>query len=156
MANASKVRTCLWFEGDGHKAAHFYVSLIGDSVLETDVDPDSPTSPMVVEFTLKGAPFMILNGGPHYRLTPAASIFVVTEDQQETDELWTKLTERGGREGKCGWLVDRFGVSWQIVPRALPRFLGSANREGAARAMQAMMRMNKIVVSELQAAFDGA
>lgn len=156
MKVGDSVRTCLWLGSNGHKAAHFYVSLIGDSFLETDVDPGSPTSPLVVEFTLRGAPFMILNGGPTYKLSPAASIFVKTADQEESDRLWASLTANGGQESRCGWLVDPFGVSWQIVPEALPRFLGAPDRAASARAMRAMMGMKKIDIAGLEAAFNGS
>lgn len=99
---------------------------------------------------------MILNGGPHYRLNPAASIVVSTEDQAETDALWEKLTADGGEEGRCGWLTDRFGVSWQIVPKVLSTLLGAADRAAAGRAQQAMMAMKKLDIAALEAAFRGA
>lgn len=153
MGQQSGVRTCLWFEADGHNAAAFYVSLIENSKMESDVDPNAATSPMVVNFTLGGAPFMILSAGPTYRQTPAASIFVQTCNQAETDRLWASLTANGGAEGRCGWLVDRFGVSWQIIPEALPRLLGASDRAAAGRAMNVMMAMKKIDVAALEAAF---
>jgi predicted 3-demethylubiquinone-9 3-methyltransferase (glyoxalase superfamily) len=131
------------------EAAERYVSLIPNSVLETAVgDPEA----VVVLFTLNGARFQILNGGPHHRLSPAASIAVMTPNQLETDRLWTALIE-GGEEGRCGWLVDRYGVSWQIVPEALPRLLADDDREAAGRVMQAMQRMRKIDIAALEAAF---
>ncbi len=114
-----------------------------------------PDDPMVVEFTLAGAPMMILTAGPHHQLSPATSISVLTRDQDETDRLWSELLAGGGEEGMCGWLVDRFGVSWQIVPEALPRLLGSDKRTAADRAMQAMMQMKKIDIAELERAFEG-
>lgn len=110
---------------------------------------------MVVEFTLHGAPMMILTAGPHYKLTPAASISVLTKDQDETDHLWSALLQGGGSEGMCGWLTDRFGVSWQIVPEALPRLLGLADRAAASRAQAAMMTMKKIEISIMEAAARG-
>jgi predicted 3-demethylubiquinone-9 3-methyltransferase (glyoxalase superfamily) len=140
-----KVRTCLWFERQAKQAAEFYVSLLPDSRVET-------VSELVVEFTLAGAPLMLLQGGPHYQLSPAASISVLTVDQAETDRLWAALLE-GGQESRCGWLVDRYGVSWQIVPQVLPELLGAQDRAAAGRVQQAMMQMSKIDIAGLEAAF---
>lgn len=152
MEFTAKVRTCLWFDGRGREAAEFYVSLLPDSAIETPCRP-APDPPLVVEFTLAGAPYMILDGGPLYRHTPAASISVLTKDQEETDRLWAALTADGGQESRCGWLVDRFGVSWQIVPEALVRMLNADDREAAGRAQSAMMEMRKLDVATLEAAF---
>jgi len=153
MNDKPKVRTCLWFDGDGEEAAQFYVSLLPDSVVETVSRPD-PTKPaLVIELSLAGTPYMFLNGGPQYELSPAASIVVRTADQAETDRLWSALLAEGGKESKCAWLTDRFGVSWQIVPEALPRMLGADDRDAANRAMQAMLQMRKIDIAALEAAF---
>ncbi len=154
MTEKPKVRTCLWFNAGGEAAAEFYVALLPDSRIETVVRPDPDGPPLVVEFTLAGAPYMILNGGPHYQLTPAASISVLTTDQAETDRLWAALTADGGSESQCGWLTDRYGVSWQIVPEALPRLLGAEDRTAAARAQEAMLTMGKIDIAALEAAFN--
>jgi predicted 3-demethylubiquinone-9 3-methyltransferase (glyoxalase superfamily) len=105
-----------------------------------------------VDFTLAGTPYHILNGGPQFPQTVAASISVLTEDQAETDRLWAALIADGGDDGKCGWLKDRWGVSWQIVPKALPRLLGSSDRTASGRVMQALMTMQKIDVAALEAA----
>jgi predicted 3-demethylubiquinone-9 3-methyltransferase (glyoxalase superfamily) len=148
MANKPKVRTCLWFDGDGQDAAEFYVSLLPDSTIET-------AGGMVIELRLAGTPYMFLNGGPQYKLSPAASIAVRTADQAETDQLWGALVADGGEESMCGWLTDRFGVSWQIVPDALPRMLGADDRKAADRAMQAMLKMKKINIAQLETAFVG-
>ena len=153
MSRSSSVGTCLWFASGGLEAARRYVALVPNSALETVAEEGGP-EPMVVRFTLDGAPFQILNGGPRYRLTPAASIVVMTPDQAETDRLWSALVE-GGAESRCGWLVDRYGVSWQIVPEALPRLLGAEDRAAAERAMQALLQMNKLDVAVLEAAFRG-
>ena len=150
-----KVRTCLWFQEGGVKAAEFYVSLLPDSRIDGVFEHGRPEDPMVVEFTLAGAPMMILTGGPHYKLTPAASISVLTKDQAETDRLWTALLEGGGQESMCGWLEDRFGVSWQIVPEVLPMLINDANRAAGMRAQQAMMTMRKIDIAAIKAAFAG-
>lgn len=152
MSTTHAVRTCLWFSRGGLEAAKRYVSLLPNSALET---PDSGEGePLMVFFRLNGAPFSILNGGPHYTLSPAASIVVSTPDQAETDRLWEALCE-GGAPSRCGWLVDRWGVSWQIVPEALGRLLGADDRAAAGRAMQAMLQMNKLEVAVLEAAFRG-
>lgn len=155
MDDAVKVRTCLWFEEGGFEAATFYVSLLPGSFLETPPPADPSFPPVVVEFTLAGTPYMILNGGSHYRLTPAASIAVRTVDQQETDRLWDALVADGGEESRCGWLVDRFGVSWQLVPEVLVRFLADEDREAAGRVQRAMLKMDKIEISVLEEAFEG-
>ena len=119
MTHRAKVRTCLWFEKRGLEAAKFYVSLLPWSAIDAVYAHGNPDDPMVVEFTLHGAPMMILTGGPHYTLSPAASISVLTKDQNETDQLWSALIADGGEESRCGWLRDRWGVSWQIIPEAV-------------------------------------
>lgn len=156
MTERPKVRTCLWFERGGLEAARFYVSLLPGSAIEAVHAHGRENDPMVVEFTLAGAPMMILSAGPHYRLTPAASISVLTKDQPETDRLWAALLGAGGAESRCGWLVDRFGVSWQIVPEVLPRLLSHPDPAAAARARDAMMQMGRIDIAALEAAVRGA
>ncbi|WP_411819633.1 VOC family protein [Hyphococcus formosus] len=151
---ASKVRTCLWYNGDGHEAAEFYVSLLPDSYFEDGYIPNPEKPPLVVEFMLCGAPFMILNGGPTFTHTPAASISVLTKDQTETDHLWSSLTANGGEESMCGWLKDRYGVSWQIVPEELPKMLSSDDKDAAQRAQAEMMKMKKLNIAALDAAFN--
>jgi len=151
----AKVRTCLWFDGDGEEAAGFYVSLIPDSRIEGAFRPKPDGPALVVNFILGGTPYQILNGGPEFTHNEAASISVTTVDQAETDRLWDALTGNGGSEVQCGWLKDRFGVSWQIVPEALPRLLSGPDRDGADRAMQAMLKMVKIDIAALEAAYHG-
>ena len=151
-----KVRTCLWFDGNGHEAAAFYVSLLPDSFVETGFTPDRDGPPLVVEFTLAGAPYMVLNGGPMFKPSPAASISVLTKDQAETDRLWAALTAEGGSESMCAWLIDRYGVSWQIVPEILPALLSADDKAAAGRAREAMMQMRKIDIAALKAAFHNA
>ena len=159
MADKVKVRTCLWFTQGGHKAAQFYVSLLPDSCIDsvtaTGNPDDTAADPMVVEFTLAGAPMMILTAGPHYKLTPAVSISVLTDSQAETDRLWAALTADGGEESRCGWLTDRFGVSWQIVPRRMMELFSSDDTAAAARAQGAMLTMGKIDIAAIEAAFAG-
>lgn len=155
MLNDAKVRTCLWFDQNGEEAARFYVSLLPDSAIESVFRPDPAKPPLVVTFRLAGIPYMILNGGPHHKLSPAASIIVQTDDQAETDRLWDALVE-GGKPVACSWLEDRFGVSWQISPRRLFALLQDPDKGRAGRAMQAMMQMVKIDIAALEAAADGA
>ena len=148
----STVRTCLWFERKGLEAAEFYVSLLPGSAIENVLQHGQPDDPMIVEFNLGGAPMMILTAGPHHTLTPAVSIAVLMKDQAENDALWAKLLEKGGKESMCGWLTDRFGVSWQIAPKALPGLLAHPDAEAAARVQAAMMKMKKIDIAALEAA----
>ncbi|SMC80311.1 Glyoxalase superfamily enzyme, possibly 3-demethylubiquinone-9 3-methyltransferase [Primorskyibacter flagellatus] len=115
-------------------------------------DNGQPDDPMIVEFNLAGSPMMILTAGPHHKLTPAASISVLTEDQKETDQLWDALTGNGGEAGHCGWVVDRFGVSWQIVPKRMPDLLASDDPGIVQRVSKAMMQMGKIDIAALDAA----
>jgi predicted 3-demethylubiquinone-9 3-methyltransferase (glyoxalase superfamily) len=151
----AKVRTCFGFNGDGHVAADFYVSLLPDSRIENTVKLDPNGPPLVIEFTLGAAPYMILNDGPPSTPSVAASISVLTNDQDETDRLWAALTADGGEGSYGGWLKDRYGVSWQIVPEIMPRLLSDTNRDAAGRAMQAMMQMGKLDIAALEAAFRG-
>ncbi len=156
MNTHRKTRTCLWFESGGEEAARFYVTLLPDSRIESIYRPQPDQPALVVDFTLGGAPYQILNGGPEVAQSAAVSISVVTEDQGETDRLWDALTADGGKEGRCAWLTDRWGVSWQIVPRVLIDSLTSGDRAAAERAFQAMLPMNKIDVAGIEAAFRGA
>ena len=125
-----KVRTCLWYGGDGYEAAKFYCSLLPESKIDIEFFPQEEGEPLVVEFTLAGAPMMILNGGPQFKHSEAASISVLTEDQKETDRLWDALTADGGEESMCGWLKDKYGVSWQIVPRRLIELSNNPDKGG--------------------------
>ncbi len=135
------------------EAAKFYVNLIPESELHApDIGDDEP---LLVSFTLGGVPYQILNGGPYYKLNPACSIVVTTPDQDETDRIWDALVADGGEARRCGWLVDRWGVSWQVYPQALPQLLGADDREAAARAQTAMLSMSKIDIAVMRSAFDG-
>ena len=148
-----KVRTCLWFEGKGREAAEFYVSLLPDSYIDEKFAAFED-EPLVVEFTLAGAPMMTLNGGPMFKHTGAASISVLTEDQTETDKLWEALTD-GGEESMCGWLKDRYGISWQITPKRMVELINHEDQTAATRAREAMFEMKKINIAALEAAFLG-
>lgn len=156
MNQSAKVRTCLWFDSRGEEAAQFYVSLLPDSRIESVYRPNPDGPAVVVTFILAGVPYMTLNGGPLFEHSPAMSISVTTKDQEETDRLWSALLADGGQESQCGWLTDRFGVSWQIVPEALPRLLMSDDPAAAERARGAMMGMKKLDIAALEAAYSGA
>ena len=149
-----KARTCLWFEKGGAEAAAFYVSLLPDSRVETE-HALGRDEPVLIDFTLAGAPCQILNGGPRFKLSEAASISVLAEDQAEIDRLWDALTADGGEESQCGWLKDRWGVSWQIYPQALLDMQSADDQEAAERVRQAMYKMKKLDIAALQAAFEG-
>ncbi len=156
----SKISPCLWFDGEAEAAASFYVSLLPDSRIETiqrnvvDGPAGKAGSVLVVEFTLAGQRFMALNGGMHFEYTHAISFKIDCIDQAEVDRLWEALAD-GGQVERCGWLKDRFGVSWQIVPKALTDYLGGPDREGARRAMQAMLKMVKLDIEGLKRAYEG-
>lgn len=146
----NSVSTCLWFDGTALAAAELYVSLFDDAKI-TGVFRNGP-GVMTVEFDLIGQKYWGLNGGPLFPHSPACSISVHVDTQAEVDRLWAALTE-GGRESRCGWLVDRFGLSWQIIPRALPRLLKS---DSTGRVREAMMTMAKIDIAVLEAAHKSA
>ena len=149
MRTSSAVSICLWYDGNAEAAARLYTSLIPNSEITS-------ISPMMVTFTLDGVAFQGLNGGPLFKSTEAASIVVSTKDQADTDRLWNALIADGGTASQCAWLKDRFGVSWQIVPQALPTLLGAADRQAADRVLQAMLKMTKIEIADLEAAFNDA
>ena len=155
MTNKPKVRTCLWFDTQGEEAAEFYTSLLPNSYIESRSYPEPDKPALIVEFTLAGVPYMTLNGGPMFKPTPAASISVLTTDQRETDALWARLLEDGGEEAMCAWLTDRYGVSWQIVPEAVPRMMEADDKAAAMRAREALLKMKKIDIATLEAAFEG-
>ena len=147
-----KITTFLWYNGNAEEAAEFYISVFRNSKIVSYMGPRGRA--MGVTFELNSREFIAFNGGPQYSFTPAISIFVSVEDQAEVDELWGKLTANGGREQPCGWLNDRFGLSWQIVPAILPKLLGDKDPGRAQRAMQAMLQMKKLDIATLQQAAD--
>ncbi|MEM9171416.1 MAG: VOC family protein [Pseudomonadota bacterium] len=151
---SGEVRTCLWFHDAAEQAARWYVSLLPNSFIEGVFDGESGKPAAAIEFTLSGAPFTALNGAPSHAFTPATSISVTTINQQQTDQLWEALTTAGGQAGECGWLVDRYGLSWQVVPAVLHTLLASKDKAAAARAHAAMLGMSKIDIGRLQSAFD--
>ncbi|PZU72336.1 MAG: hypothetical protein DI531_13175 [Brevundimonas sp.] len=155
---ADKIVPCLWFDGEAEAAAAFYVGLLPDSrvtaVNRSPVDTPSGVagSVLTVQFVLAGREYLALNGGPNFRFTEAVSFMVMTEDQAETDRLWNALIADGGRENACGWLKDRWGLSWQITPRRLMELTTDPNPARAKAAMQAMMGMIKIDIAALDRA----
>jgi predicted 3-demethylubiquinone-9 3-methyltransferase (glyoxalase superfamily) len=157
----TRISPCLWFDGEAEEAANFYVSLLPDSRIEKVQRNmvDSPAGPagrvLVVEFTLAGQRFMALNGGTRFEYTHAVSFKIDCTDQAEVDRLWDALSCNGGQPERCGWLRDRFGVYWQIVPTALVQYLGGADTAGAQRAMQAMLGMIKLDIEGLKRAYEG-
>lgn len=157
MTATQKVRACLWFDHEAEEAAKFYVSLIPNSrILDIarygEAGPGKPGSVLMVTFELAGVQYLALNGGPIFKFTEAISLSVDCADQQEVDRLWERLGE-GGSYSRCGWLKDRYGLSWQIVPSRLPELLNGANKPGAKRVMEAMLQMCKIDVAALEAAY---
>lgn len=147
------VRTCLWFrDGRGREAAEFYCTLIPGSRIEATFDISGDGASWLIDFTLGGVPYQILDAGPMFTLTEAVSISVETDDQAETDRLWAALTTNGGEEGHCGWLKDRYGVSWQVFPRRLTELTLRADKNVSAKAIAAMMKQTKIDIAEIEAA----
>ena len=149
-----KITPFLWFNDNAEEAINFYTSIFKNSKLLSKM-PGPGGKIMGASFVLDGQEFQALNGGPMFKFTEAISLFVRCETQEEIDFFWAKLTSDGGQESRCGWLKDKFGLSWQIVPPILGELLGDKDRQKAGRAMQAMLQMNKIVIADLQKAAEG-
>jgi len=154
-----KITPFLWFDGKAEEAANFYASTFRNARVAGltrygDAGPGPKGSVMIATFEIEGQKFIALNGGPEYSFTPAISFVVNCETQAEVDAYWEKLSA-GGEPNRCGWLRDKYGVSWQIVPTALPRLLGDPDPAKAARVMQAMLRMTKIEIAGLERAYEG-
>jgi predicted 3-demethylubiquinone-9 3-methyltransferase (glyoxalase superfamily) len=161
--STSKIAPCLWFNGEAEDAANFYVSLFPDSRIDRISRYDGETrfpvpfpkgTALMVEFTLSGQRFQALNGGPQYRHSEAMSLSVSCRDAKEVDHYWSGLTANGGSEGPCGWLKDRFGVSWQVVPEGLGTLLSDPDPRRVDRALQAMFKMKKLDLAAMRAAAD--
>ena len=155
-----KIVTFLWFDDNAEEAMKFYTSVFKNSkILGTtrygEAGPGKPGTVMTGSFQIEGQEFNVLNGGPQFKFNEAISLFVNCETQEEVDELWEKLTADGGQESQCGWLKDKFGLSWQIIPRQLGEMLGDKDPVKAKRAMEAMLKMKKIDIKALQDARDG-
>jgi predicted 3-demethylubiquinone-9 3-methyltransferase (glyoxalase superfamily) len=152
----NEITPCLWFDTEGEEAAKLYTSVFPNSrIIDIahygEAGPRAAGTVMTVSFELEGQKFLALNGGPEFKFSEAISFQVSCETQDEVDMFWSKLSE-GGEEGPCGWLKDRFGLSWQIVPTALTRLLGDPDQEKAQRVMAAMLKMRKIDIAELERA----
>ncbi len=165
MTIQSKISPCLWFDGQAEDAARFYVSVFPNSKITAisryseagqEVHGKPPGSVLTVAFELDGLSFTALNGGPHFQFSPAVSFQIECENQDEVDYYWEKLKEGGEpRAQQCGWVADKFALSWQVVPKILPELIGSSDTEKSQRAFQAMLTMKKLDIAALQRAFDG-
>ena len=154
-----RITPFLWFDHEAEEAANFYVSIFKNSKIEAvsrygDAGPGPKGTVMVVNFELNGQKFIALNGGPQFKFTPAISFLVNCETQEEVDGLWEKLSQ-GGRRDHCGWLQDKFGMSWQIIPTALSKLMSDPDREKSGRVMKAMLQMDKIDINALEEAHAG-
>jgi predicted 3-demethylubiquinone-9 3-methyltransferase (glyoxalase superfamily) len=158
--NAQKIMPCLWFDSDAEAAANYYVSIFKNSRLGSisrygkeghEIHGRAAGSVMTVEFELEGQKFVALNGGPHFKFNEAVSFQILCETQAEIDHFWSKLSQ-GGEEGPCGWLKDKFGLSWQVTPTVLPEMLKDANADKAGRVMKALLQMRKIDIAALKQA----
>ena len=161
---SQKITACLWYDGNAQEAAEFYASVFKDSEIGMTAKYDEASSKasgqpegsaMVVEFEIAGQKFVGLNGGPYFKFSEAISLMIDCKDQAEVDYFWSRLTADGGEESQCGWLKDKFGLSWQVVPSVMPSLVTGPDPEGAKRAMAAMMTMKKIDIRTIQDAYDG-
>jgi predicted 3-demethylubiquinone-9 3-methyltransferase (glyoxalase superfamily) len=156
-----KIRPCLWFDKNAEEAARFYADTFPDTRIDSvgrapgDYPSGKQGDALVVEMTIFGMPFLLLNGGPQFKFDEAVSFQVATNDQAETDRYWDAITKNGGQESACGWCKDRFGLSWQITPRRLTELMREGG-ESAQRAFAAMMEMRKIDIAALDRAVEGA
>jgi predicted 3-demethylubiquinone-9 3-methyltransferase (glyoxalase superfamily) len=148
-----KIRPFLWFDHEAEEAANYYVSIFKNAKILSVNRANGKV--LLVTFELEGREFIALNGGPQFKFTEAISLFVNCETQEEVDELWEKLSA-GGAKGRCGWLKDKYGLSWQIVPAALGKLMADPNPEKSQAVMQAMLKMDKIVIKDLEAAYERA
>ena len=160
MTPLQKITTFLWFDGQAEEAAHFYVSVfenarVVDPVRTPEERAAGSDPPLIVTFELEGQRFMALNGGPQFQFTEAVSLYVSCEDQAEVDRLWEALAADGGSPSRCGWLKDRYGLSWQVIPEELPELMTDPDPEKAARVRQALLGMGKIDLAALRAAHAG-
>jgi predicted 3-demethylubiquinone-9 3-methyltransferase (glyoxalase superfamily) len=154
-----KIKPCLWFDGNAEEAMRFYTSVfknskVGNVMRYGEAGPGPKGTVMAVTFELDGQEFMGLNGGPHYKFSPAVSFFITCKTQDEVDYFWDKLSQ-GGQTQPCGWLQDRFGLSWQVVPSALGEMLEDKDAEKSQRVMKAMLQMKKLDIARLRQAYDG-
>lgn len=153
--STQKITPFLWFDGNAEEAMNLYTSIFPNSRIKGTM-PGPGGKIMGGTFELNGQDFMVLNGGPMFRFTEAISLYVNCDTQEEIDDKWNKLIAGGGEPSMCGWLKDKFGLSWQIIPDVLPKLIGSSDRKKADAAMKAMLKMKKIVIADLQRAYDEA
>ncbi len=156
-----KLTTCLWFDGRAREAANYYVETFPDSKLKNNwITPvetpgNAPETEVTVDFEMFGQQFIALNGGPIFKFSEAVSFVIPCKDQGEVDHYWNKLIGDGGEPSQCGWLKDKFGLSWQVVPNEMGQYIGGSDPEGAKRAVQAMLEMTKIDLGKLKEAYEG-
>lgn len=158
--SAQKISTNLWFDRDAEEAAKFYVSLFPNSKITKtlrygDGAPLPKGTALQVAFELDGTEYLALNGGPHYKLSPAVSLVIKCDDQPEVDRLWDKLLKDGGQPSQCGWLTDKYGLSWQVIPKAFLKMMDDTDEKRLGRVFGAMMQMVKLDMPVLQKAYDG-
>lgn len=159
-SEVKKLTTCLWFEYNGREAAEFYVSIFPDSKIATNwVTPvetpgNKPETEVTIEFEIFGQKFLALNGGPIFKHSEAVSFVIPCKDQAEVDHYWQVLTSNGGQESQCGWLKDKFGISWQVTPTEMNQYLGGPDKDGRIRATQAMLSMTKLDLAAIKAAYE--
>ncbi len=156
-----KITPFLWFDNNAEEAINLYISIFKNSkILHASRYPEGGPGPagqlMTASFQLEGQTFMALNGGPLFKFTAAISLFVDCDTQEDVDELWNKLIANGGEESRCGWLKDKFGLSWQIIPSSLGKLMGDKDPKKSQAVMNAMLKMNKIIIKDLQQAYDQA
>lgn len=165
MARFQRVSPCLWFDKEAEDAAKFYVSIFNNSKIiqvarypevGQEIHGQPAGSVMTVMFVLDGQEFTALNGGPQFKFSEAISLQVYCDTQEEIDHFWSRLTAEGGEPSLCGWLKDKYGLSWQVVPSALPDMLYDADREKAQRVVNAVWRMGKLNISQIRQAYEGA
>src|SRR3954470_15395549 len=144
----NNISTFLWFDANAADAAKMYCEIFPNAKITS-------TSPMSTSFEIDDQRFIAFNGGPHYKLTPAVSLFVSCKNQEEVDAVWNRFLAAGGSEHKCGWLVDKYGLSWQVIPTQLMELMSDPDRDKANRVVQAMLKMQKIEIAELQRAYRG-
>lgn len=155
-----KITPFYWFDNDAEEAMDFYTAIFKNSKIGSvsrygDTGPGPKGSVLVATISLEGQDIMLLNGGPHYKLSPAASLVVNCEAQEEIDYYWDKLTADGGKPSRCGWLEDKFGLSWQVVPKMLAKLMSGGDSEKSNRMMQELLKMDKLIIADLQKAYDG-
>jgi predicted 3-demethylubiquinone-9 3-methyltransferase (glyoxalase superfamily) len=165
MATTRPITPCLWFDTQAEEAARFYTGIFKNSRIGTisryteaggEVHGGTPGAVMTVEFELNGQPFTGLNGGPHFKFNEAVSFQIMCRDQEEVDHYWNKLSQGGDPKAQqCGWLKDKYGLSWQVIPTALIEMMTDPDREKSGRAMEAMLKMKKLDIAELERAFEG-